>query len=87
MNEVAERIVEAMNRKSWSRAALATSLNISEGYVGRILEGKVTVSPYLALRLEQEIGLDPYRLLVAQVNEELARARAEFGPLWARRRQ
>lgn len=54
---------------------LAQRLGISEQYLSDILLGKRGISVYVAIGLERVLGLDARELLIAQVDDDLAKAK------------
>ena len=78
---VRETIRQAMRDCLVSQSRLAQQLSISEEYVRDMLQGRCSISPYVALRLEQAFGvriLSAEQLLIRQAIEDLAKARREF---------
>lgn len=77
MSEVTERIQHAIARSGLTQKAVAVRVNISEQYLSDIVNGRRAVSAYVVLGLERVLDMNAQLLLYAQVNEELAAARAE----------
>lgn len=69
----------SMKEHDLSPYELARKLSISESYAIDILAGRCSISTYVAVRLEQTLGIDAEHLLTLQVRKELAKARIEFG--------
>lgn len=72
------KIREAKAKRGMSDAELARRLNISDAYLRRILDGELSVSAYVAVRLERVLGIGAVVLMYGQVNEELAEARKQY---------
>lgn len=54
---------------------LAQRLGISQQYLSDILAGKHGISVYVAIGLERVLGLNARELLIAQVDDDLAKAK------------
>lgn len=54
---------------------LAQRLGISETYLSDILMRKRAISVYVAMQLERVLGLDARELLIAQIDDDLAKAK------------
>lgn len=74
------RIREAKAQRGLSDAELARRLNISGRYLHQILDGEVSVSPWVAVRLETVLGLNALALMGGQLREEIAEARQDYKP-------
>lgn len=73
-----EMVRAAMKTHELQPVDLARKLSISEGYMIDILAGRCSISVYIAVRLEQTLGLDAESLLLSQAKSEIAKARREF---------
>lgn len=73
-------IQRAMMRHHLSFTGCAKRLEITPKYLSDILNGRLPVSAYVAVRLERVLGLDADEIMHDQVNAELERARAELKP-------
>lgn len=75
MNEL---IRAAMQARELQQKDLARQLSISEQYMSDILLERRSISVYVAIRLEQTLGIDAEDLLLSQAKDEIAKARREF---------
>lgn len=73
-----DTIRAAMKQHELQPVDLARKLSISESYAVDILTGRCSISVYIAIRLEQTLGLDAEELLLSQAKDEIAKARKEF---------
>lgn len=70
---IPDNIRAAMN--SMQQSELAYQLGISQTYLSDILQGRRSISVFVALQLERVLKLDARELLIAQVDEELKKAK------------
>lgn len=75
---IPDTIRAAMKTHELQPVDLARKLSISEGYAVDILTGRCSISVYVAVRLEQTLGIDAEELLILQARDEIAKARKEF---------
>jgi addiction module HigA family antidote len=54
----------------------AARLQMSRPSLSNVVNGNAALSIELALRIEREFGLDARKLLVAQLDEDIAKARS-----------
>jgi addiction module HigA family antidote len=69
---------QIITKPQLSITAAARELNIGRPALSNVLSGKAALSPELAVRIENRFGLDARELLVEQLDETLAAARAAF---------
>jgi addiction module HigA family antidote len=67
---------EAIEKRQLSQRAVAKALGMSQPALSNMLKGQIRISPKVALRIEQHIGLSAESLLYAQTAFDLAAARA-----------
>lgn len=75
---VSETIKAAMRPRMLRQEDLARELSISEAYLSDILTGRRGISVYVAIGLERVMGtetIDARELLIAQVDDDLAKAK------------
>jgi addiction module HigA family antidote len=79
MSGLSDRLQQQIiNKPQLSITAAARELNIGRPALSNVLSGKAALSPELAVRIENRFGLDARELLVEQLDETLAEARAAF---------
>jgi addiction module HigA family antidote len=66
---------EAIDARRLSQRAVARQLGISQPALSNIMTGKFRLSPVIAIRIEQHIGLSAAALLHAQTDFDIAEAR------------
>jgi len=71
-------IAIAMRRKGWILPEAAARLEITEKYLRDLLADRLPVSAYVAVRLQQHLGVNAQLLLVGQVMAELQTAWEEY---------
>jgi plasmid maintenance system antidote protein VapI len=72
---VADQLRRAIVLDNRSITDLAISLGIGRPGLSNVLNGKAMLSIELALKLERLFGIDARQMLVAQLNEQIAKAR------------
>ena len=70
-------ITTAMQRKRITRSQLAKDAGLSLSYIHDICSGNKRLSTRAAIKIGNALSISPRALLVAQVDEDLAAARAE----------
>ena len=79
MSGLSDRLQQQIiNKPQLSITAAARELNIGRPALSNVLSGKAALSPELAVRIENRFGLDARELLMEQLDETLAEARAAF---------
>lgn len=74
---VYERVYEAVIVQGGQTVTdAAARLQMSRPSLSNVVNGNAALSIELALRIEREFGLDARKLLVAQLDEDIAKARS-----------
>ncbi len=76
---VHEKIKAEIEKRKLSVTDAAPILGITRPSLSVVVNGRGALSIELALSLESEFGMDARKLLVAQLDEDIAAARAEIG--------
>ncbi len=71
-------IALAIARKGMNQKQAAAALQISETYLSDLVTGKRSVSAYVAVRLQVELGMNAQILLFQQATAELQTAWEEY---------
>jgi addiction module HigA family antidote len=79
MTEPAELIRTAIERKDINQKEAAKLLEISEQYLSDLVNGKRSVSAFVAVRLQRQLGMNAQILLFQQATAELQKAWEEYG--------
>lgn len=74
-----EKIKAEIERRELSVTSAAPILGITRPSLSIVVNGRGALSIELALRLESEFGMDARKLLVAQLDEDIAAARDAIG--------
>lgn len=74
-----ELIKRAIGHKVGTQKEAAAQLCISESYLSDIINGRRSVSAFVAVRLQRQFGMNAQMLLFQQATAELAAAWAEYG--------
>lgn len=72
---VAETIKAAMKVRMLRQIDLSWQLGISQTYLSDILTGRRAISVYVAIGLERVLGLDAREILIAQIDDDLTKAK------------
>lgn len=78
MSKTAEIIRTAINQKGINQKEAARLLEISEQYLSDLINGKRSVSAYVAVRLQRQLRMNAQLLLLQQANAELQVAWEEY---------
>ena len=70
---IADRLASRGRTQLW----LSQQVQVSDGFISRLLRGQNNLTAALALRLEAALGLSAQRLMRMQADYDLAEARAQ----------
>lgn len=76
---VSQKIKAEIEKRGLTVTDAAPKLSLSRPALSNVANGNASLSIELALRLESEFGMDARKLLVAQLDEDIAAARALAG--------
>lgn len=74
---VATKLKAALvDQRDLTVTALAPMLDITRPCLSNVLNGRAALSPDLAIRIEAVFGINAKKMLIAQLEEQIAEARA-----------